>query len=316
MKTKPTEFAINSFASMMCIFQPGDFQYIDSTAFNVDRPCHIYVIASRPRIGVIKDSLTSDDDSISLSFKIWQQDTYCERIVKLRNDFVPKGPVSIETKYPFTSFTLSSGENSMMAKSALLLSQLRPRSVEDIYLDLQVLYVGQSYGTDGSRTAPERLEKHETLQAVYGEASRDFPDREIWIMLFSFEQMGIAKFDGVTSFSDSDRKGDKERALKFFNTVWTGGIAEKQFICFTEAAMIRYFQPKYNDHFKYNFPNPAHTSYSECYDLDVNSVNVELGTFDAIKEKLYSDSIPSRSIHFATFALHDAQERRSMFDFI
>ena len=42
-------------------------------------------------------------------------------------------------------------------------------------LDLEVLYVGQAYGPDGRRSASERLAKHETLQAIYGEAVRRSP---------------------------------------------------------------------------------------------------------------------------------------------
>lgn len=315
MKSKPTEFAINSFASMMTVLQPDDFNHIPPGTFSDQRPCHVYLIGSRPRIGVVKESLRANDRDISLAFKIWQQDTFTEVTLTLPNEFHEKGPYSIVSKYPFTTFTLKSGTSGLTTKSALILTNVRPKNIDPKLIDLQVLYIGQSYGADGSRMAPERLAKHETLQAVYGEASRDYPDREIWVMLFSFEQLGIVQFDGVSGFSTKEFESDKGRAEKFLHTIWDGGITERQFINFTEAAMIRYFQPKYNNNFKYNFPNPAHSSYSECYGLDVNSVNVELGTFSAVRERLYSDTIVSKNTHFGTFALHNSNDRKGMFDY-
>lgn len=79
--------------------------------------------------------------------------------------------------------------------------------------------------------------------------------------------------------------------------------------------MIKYFKPSYNLDYKRTFPSPAHKTYSECYDLDLNLVAFEMETSEAIGTRLYSDEAPRSWIHMAEFPLHDAAERRHMFDF-
>jgi hypothetical protein len=120
--------------------------------------------------------------------------------------------------------------------------------------------------------------------------------------------------NGRTNFSDEERHSDEPRMNNFVEKMSDGGISEQQFINFTEAALIRYFQPAFNVIYKDSFPNPAHKTYSECYDLDVNLVNVEIGSFDAIDLMLYNSHIEREPIHFAEFPLHNPLERRAMFD--
>ena len=91
-------------------------------------------------------------------------------------------------------------------------------------------------------------------------------------------------------------------------------ITERQRINFTEAALIRYFQPEYNTIYRDSFPNPMHTSYSECYDLDINSVMAEIDTEDMDAQFWSSAAAPAWQ-HFATYALHSRAEREAMFEF-
>ena len=63
-------------------------------------------------------------------------------------------------------------------------------------------------------------------------------------------------------------------------------ITEQQQINFTEAALVRYFK------------HPAHKTYSQCYDLDLNAVNVELQT-EEIMCRLWSPSVAPSWTHFA-----------------
>lgn len=90
-------------------------------------------------------------------------------------------------------------------------------------------------------------------------------------------------------------------------------ITERQRINFTEAALIRYFSPEYNKIYKDTFPSPAHTTYSECYDLDLNSVSVELQT-DRLYTRVWSKVIKPDYVHFCTFPLHSKEDRMYMFE--
>ena len=97
-------------------------------------------------------------------------------------------------------------------------------------------------------------------------------------------------------------------------TVLSTKITEQQEINFTEAALIRYFQPPYNKTYKDSFPNPAHVTYSECYDIDLNMVNIEVQT-EEVKARLWSEAVQPRWVHFCSFPLHSREDRVYMFSF-
>lgn len=316
MKRKPTEFAINSFASMMTVTQYDDLDLLKETKpFNADNPCHIYAICRRPRVRIAKENFECKGESLIMDFKIQYQDEYSDLEIEIKNPF-GNVQVNIESEYPHSTFYFVTDKHRIKAKTASFLHSIPRHTYNGDFLDLEVLYIGQSYGIEGARTAPERLKKHETMQAIYAEALGKNPDQEIWLMLFSFSQLGLTMFDGRTKFSDEEREQDKGRATEFFHKFATGGLTEQQFINFTEAALIRYFKPPYNKDYVKTFPSPAHTTYTECYDLDINSVAIELGTMDSVNIMLYSESVKRDFIHFGQFLMHNKEERRSMFDFI
>ena len=64
-------------------------------------------------------------------------------------------------------------------------------------------------------------------------------------------------------------------------------FTEKQKINFTEAGLIKMFEPPYNKEFKNNFPDEKHSSYSECYFLDVRALKIELETSEMVR-RIYS----------------------------
>lgn len=300
----------------MIVMQSDDFDLLSQAGvFNDNQPCHIYMICRRPRITLDKDSFKFNGESIDLTFKIQNKEGFDNLDITINNPFGIE-PVELQCEYPFNVFSLKTKERELRSKTAIFLQQVIRYDFSAEFLDLEILYIGQSYGVDGARTAPERLKSHETLQAIYAEALHRNPEQEIWLVLFSFEQVGITMFDGKRSkLSDIEEEKDTQRAVKFMTTLASGGISEQQFINFTEAAMIRYFQPVYNKEYKNTFPNPAHKTYRECYDLDINSVCFELGTMESINIKIYSPSVPKKSLHIADYMLHNKKERISMFDF-
>ena len=82
-----------------------------------------------------------------------------------------------------------------------------------------------------------------------------------------------------------------------------------------KAALIRNFQPPYNKVFKITFPSPAHKTYSQCYDLDLNAVIVEVDTSN-IRAEIWSSFRTRNEHHIASFPLHSPEERRSMFEML
>lgn len=90
-------------------------------------------------------------------------------------------------------------------------------------------------------------------------------------------------------------------------------ITDRQKINFTEAALIKYFQPKYNIEFKDSFPSAKHKSYSECYKLDVRALTIELDTSDMIR-KIYTDTTGRKERHLKMCEFNSDKDRISMMD--
>ena len=65
-----------------------------------------------------------------------------------------------------------------------------------------------------------------------------------------------------------------------------------QVINIMEAALINYFKPEYNVNFVENFPNENHKGYKQYFELDYNSLCVEIDLeFDSLNwVQLYSDA--------------------------
>jgi len=314
-KRKPTEFAINMNLEKLMILQQPELKFVNEYQyFDESNPCHIYFIGKRPRICIDPDGFSINDETLDLHFNIQYGNSFQKRVLRVRNDMGTSN-TRIVSQYPFTTFTLfekRTGQQLFFGKSALVYQQFATEDRDPV--DLEILYIGQSYGVDGARTAPDRLQSHSTLQAIYAEAIAKNPDSEIWLALASFEQINLMMMDGRTEFTEEELAADEENFQRIFNALNYEGINEQQKINFTEAALIKYFQPKYNKIYKDSFPNPAHETYQECYELDVNSVCIELQTMEMANCKFYSDAVERAPWNMHDFLLHSPEERKSMFE--
>ena len=313
----PSEFAVILNLGKLMILQQGQLDEVaQANYFDENSPCHIYFVCRRPRITVDKDAFKVSKEFVDFKFLVQRQDKFENVDVKLGN---PSGSedIFIKSDYPFTVFQLWSQDEFIMgANSALFLQSFASYLKSPTYLDLEILYIGQSYGVDGARTAPDRLKSHSTLQGIYAEAMAKNPDSEVWLALASFEQVNLMMFDGRTKFSEKEKEEDSKRMPIVYDKLNNEGLNEQQKINFTEAALIRYFAPPYNKIYKDSFPNPAHSTYSECYDLDINSICIEMQTAEMGLCDFYSQSIPPGPWHMKDFQLKSREERKSMFDFV
>ena len=299
-----SEFGLNMVNGACLLLQQEHLDQIDHAGIDP----HIYVIGRRPRITLNPQSVKVQPDRISGEFL---------KQVKGESITIPfnalnrlsTNSVRLKCEYPYTEFAFvdDQGKSILQGKSAMLLGVLGSEYWE--HLDLEVLYIGQAYGKEGSRTAADRLKQHETLQGIYAEAIRRSPDQEVWIVVSEFEPLLLASIDGrSTEFTTTTEEDDEH-----IKTVTSTQITEQQMINFTEAALIKYFQPLYNKIFKDTFPNPAHSTYSECYDIDLNMVSVEFQT-EVLRLRLWSEAVQPSWIHFCSFPLHSREERQYMFD--
>lgn len=268
---------------------------------------HIYIIGRRPRIMIKPESVTMDEKSWSGAVTVQRKENIETHNFNLQRE-TDTGKVNFDCPFPYTKFTLTNASpNKFTAKVALFVPSLF--STHKDFLDIEVLYIGQAYGEDGERTAPERLQNHSTLLKIYAKAMAEYPDQEIWILLCSFNPNLLMSFDGRSQELGTTTEEDDKHTKQIIDNPMT----EQQQINFAEAGLIKYFQPEFNIIFKDSFPNFAHKTYSQCYDLDLNMLLVELPT-ENMKCRFYSKSVPPNWSHIMDFPLHSKEERKSMFD--
>lgn len=288
------------------LLQQQDFENADISRKLRSEQCHIYIICSRPRIS-LSPELNITEKEIKGDFIINKGE-----VQELHSFTVPNPPEleikSYKLEYPFTDIDLinESGKVVSGGKAAYLYPKLQYEY--NSCLDLEVLYIGQAFGSNGERLATDRLASHSTLQRIYSDTISTYPHKEVWITLWTFEpyiisMMGKGFENARSSFDES---------LTHLDTVLTNPITLDQQITITEAALIKYFEPVYNKEYKSNFPSNSHSSYDQCYDLDINSVAFELHTKDLLT-RLYSSSVEPSFYHTKHYPLHNDNVRKDMF---
>lgn len=300
-----SEFGLNMVNGYRVLLQQDNLDQIDQAGIEP----HIYFVTRRPKITLEPKSVKFTDDKVTGVF----QKQIKEKLIPIpfeTKNFLGTSNVSLRCDFPYTEYSVEDNNHNVIThgKCALLLASLSTEYWK--HLDLEVLYVGQSYGKDGSRTASERLKSHSTLQGIYAEAIKNSPDQDIWLILSTFEPLLLESIDGRSKNYATTMEEDSEHIDEVLNT----NITEQQQINFTEAALIRYFQPPYNKIYKDSFPSSAHSTYSECYDIDLNMVCVEVQTKD-LGLALWSKSVAPHWIHFCSFPLHSKKDRIYMFEF-
>lgn len=306
-----SEHGLNMMSGYILLLQQDGLAKAREMADALGKSFHIYAIARRPRITVDPESVEISREAIRGRYSVQVENTFGSFDFSFQNSLGESNLESLTftSSYPYTTYEIEAdGSRVSWGKFAQALALFDPRNTR--HLDLEILYVGQAYGSDGGRRATDRLDSHSTLQAIYAEAVGRAPDQEIWLLLFEFNPILLTSFDGTVGSYDTSEDEDSAHTHRILNEP----VSDQQIINFTEAALIRYFEPKYNKVFKRTFPSPAHSTYSECYDLDLNQVSIEMNT-EALNLRLWSKCVERKWLHIASFPLHSPEKRMGMFSF-
>ena len=292
--TYDIEHALCMYALDFCTL-PGEMIYdkeaIASIASVANR-CHIYVIGYTPRVDFI--DAKKDKSDLLLSFDVAGK----RHIIKYQ---VPKGFSLVQDDgYHFLLY--SSGER-YWPKEPDMLTTLNSESKSACF---EVKYVGQAYGKDGSRSAIDRLLKHETLQRI---ALKGAPEGyRITLLLLSIQSGNqlITRFNPFAKNTGSGEQRIKQGLDKFFDT------NEEERVSQYEAALIRYFYPDFNKEFKKSFPSPNLKILRDCYNKDFSAVIAEI-CIDRLPYTLWSKTVEAKRSHIAKHDLHKEKDRRVFF---
>ncbi|WP_010134023.1 hypothetical protein [Ochrovirga pacifica] len=278
-----------------------------------ENPCNIYFILRRPKVTINPESVVIKGQEVSFELIIHNKDQ--KEIILMGLKFPEaKSTLVFNSQYPYNLFSFSDGKDFLfVARPGSLIDYDIAENEYDIpSLDYEIMYIGQSYGKDGKRTALTRLSSHETLQKIYTHTSSEHPNSDIWIMLTNFSQKSMLMTTGA-DFLKPNQENELDEYQKVSHFFKNNGLyfSEKQKINFTEAALIKYFKPKYNIEFKDSFPNPKHKSYSECYKLNVRAITIEINT-DEMKRKIYTKSSEKKVKHMKMFEFNSDEDRISL----
>lgn len=257
--------------------------------------CHIYLIGYEPKIDFT--AVTQVGDTIVLDFLVANEKR------QLQIGPIPEGIEFIEENEHYY-FLNSNGDRSWFNENDIL-SMLNSQTAG---LHFEVKYIGQAYGTNGSRNALDRLIKHETLQKISlkGVPSGD----KLSLLLLEVEPNNRL----ITMFTPHAQiTGNESERIKAGLDKLTG-TSEAEQISIFEAAMIKYFAPEYNKEFKNSFPSTNLKILQDCYDKDISAVVAEI-CIDTLPYKLFSQSVESKQYHISKHDLHNDAERKVFFGF-
>jgi hypothetical protein len=272
--------------------------------------CHIYAICKRPRLSFVPEKFeykqaTSTGVLVRRVGGVMEEHPFSFPMINEAGGKVAVGP------YPHREI-LGYDRNAepvvhWPATSISLHGDLQDRSINDF----EVLYMGQAFG-DGTRTAFERLQNHQTLQKILADVHAKHPDDEVMLFLFEYEPATVhIQMDGIGK--DAEIKGDED--LEHLRSVLNDPPTEKEQISIAEAGLIWYFNPEYNIKLKGGKPNDELKLLKSCYNLDIAGLIVEINT-EEFPCRLWSPSRQPGHHHIAQFDLHDPKTRRTYFSLV
>jgi hypothetical protein len=303
-----TEVALGFFSNGVMLLHPKDLRDMDQALQDstelaeLAENCHIYLIVKHPRVSYVPDSIVVLDDYNVGKMKY--------SIKGINHEFSFRFSSNAErveiSEYPHTTLNLIRDNEVAASLPAYLVGM---RCGDQTVRDLEVQYVGMSYA-EGRRSAKDRLQSHSTLQQVLADLISESPDSETLLVLVEYETPQT-----LITFSAGDGSLQLEDDRDLMSTLdrQQQEITKNLQIALIEAALIKYFQPQYNDKYKKRFPHPTHKILDEVYSIDFSGLTVELNTED-LNARLFSPVQKPGHHHMASFDLHDITERRSIFN--
>jgi len=306
-----TEFALNIYSAEPAMLSPANLDnlvYESEEAKAQIKNSNIYFILKRPRIAFVPGSLSIKDREVVGDLSVQLEDNALIFPFRLHGKLPDKVASVTSLKYPYTKLTLQyrNGEAEMTYPFAFLMRNLRAEL--NGLGNQEVIYVGQAFGAAGERTAVERLLSHSTLQKILADISAHEPHMEVLLALYSF---GFHRFflsiDGTVPVQID---GDADRQQ--YQQVLQSQFKRSMRISLVEAALIRYFEPKYNKIYKTGFPHQRYKILQKLFEFDFAGLVVEASVEDH-GMRLYSQKRQPNSHHIAKFDLHDKIARKSFF---
>ncbi|EJQ48357.1 hypothetical protein IEI_03888 [Bacillus wiedmannii] len=312
MEDKPalnvgSNFGISMVESYGMFFRHYDFKKLLQleSKYNLIPKMHIYMVVKVPKTIFVQDSISINKEYITLKIRIIDERVDNEIEFRIINN-LKKLELDVVLSPNKDDIEIRDVLGNYVFKANSFLCLISNGNV----MDCEVVYIGRSFGKDGERTVYDRLKSHSTLQKIYAEKE---DDKSIFLSSWDFTRNTLCFISPV----EPDDQKSAEIFMKQFEMSERPYelIQKKQEINFTEAALIRYFQPKYNDIMKYRFPSKKHTEYSDLFKENVDYVSVEIDT-QRLYVKLHSEVVLAKFKHNPFYDLKDKRSKYDFFRFI
>lgn len=273
--------------------------------------CHIYIITKLPRFSFKADTTKYDKGQLSghIQYKVSGE----PQEVPFDLEFpLLDGATKVKlSNYPHREIHTvnDDGEKIRYLPANAIAFGSEVRMKRDELNNLEVLYIGQAFG-DGGRSAFDRLRSHSTLQKILADLQAEFPDDEVYVLMFEYDNYRILSM--MNGMLDAQRSSDED-SVRYYS-ILDNPLSDHQQICLVEAALIRYFGPKYNTIYKDNFPSRSHKILSGCYCLDFSSLVVEIDT-ECLYFSLFSEYVTPSQHHICQIDLIADEDRQGFFYF-
>jgi hypothetical protein len=305
-----TEFAVNLISDRYLLTSASQLMSegeMLSDELEASKNCHIYMVVTRPAVHFDPSDFTFAEGVISGSL-VYRNDDGEQRHHFSSPFQLMDGAIRLElSPYPYNEIRTYDSEGRivrLMPANAVSVYQTQ-LSYEHAFRKLKVLYVGQSYA-GGHSSAFDRLRKHDTLQKILATTAYESPSNEILVLAVEYLPPRI-----ISTMNGMDKSLIRdERDEKRFTKALDADFSKKLQISLVEAALIRYFQPKYNKVYKKKFPSRDLKVLQQCYQYDFSSLAVEFDTSELVT---YSDVVAPNDHHIANFMLTDDSSRMQFF---
>jgi len=174
--------------------------------------------------------------------------------------------------------------------------------------DLEVVYVGQSFGNMNTRIA-----KHEKIKEVALRVIEDSSNEEVIVICID-----CAVNDNVFGIISAESRPDVSAGwMKRLQKKAAKRVSAQQLVTLYEASLISYFKPIYNTEYKESFIGRGFKSYDQIYNTDFNYVSAAIAIPEQFKTRIWSQHITQPAfIHHDHFPLETPKQKKSLFEFI
>lgn len=294
-----TEFLLNVTVTVRAVGRQRDLQ----RAAELPSNCNIYIVSSRPRMTVDPDTVRAANGRISLQLGR-QMGSHVEHVEVEGEHGLGTDDFEWRSVWPCDEFEIVDRTGDRLL-NGVVAPALQAFGADVALFDQHVLYVGQAFGQAGERTAWDRLRSHKTLQSIYAEAR---PDTDVWLSLCEVTDLVLIPEIVPNVETQMTDEQDNEHIEIIYRRMRDPGFKSREAVAIAEAGLIRYFRPTFNVKFRDNFPDPGHVNVSTAYELDFNTLGVELQASD-VRTRYGSGDQSPQSMHFIGYQLDSDPDR-------